>query len=188
MSLAGTYQFDTLKIFYYDRQAILNGDIYRLLTFHFVHISNVHFLNNMFALAALWLLYGRTMRLRVWIGALITSAGIIGLCLLLLSPEVGWTAGFSGLLCALFAYASIRSAMSGEHWSWTVLAFLVAKIVLEQTIGPNTTMERLIGSAIIVDAHMFGVIAGILFAVVYKKICGTSVFLKSRTPGKVSGS
>ena len=110
---------------------------------------------------------------------------IIGLCLLLLSPEVEWGVGLSGLLYALFACAAIRMAMSGEYLSYAVVAFLIVKIVLEQTIGPSAAMEHFVGSSILVDAHMFGVIAGLLFGVFFRESDGSVKWLTRSTSGLV---
>ena len=187
-SLLATHHGQTANTLIYARGAILDGEWYRLLTFHFVHLSTNHFLINLFTLAALWLLYGRTMRTREWVGVTIGSGFAIGLCLLLLSPEVQWSAGLSGLLYALFACAAIRSAMSGEYLSVAVVAFLVGKVVMEQTIGPSAAMEQFVGSAIIVDAHMFGVIAGLLFGVLFKQTAGPAKSLTRRTSGSADDS
>ncbi len=177
VSLLATYHSETSSALTYDRGALLNGEIYRLLTFHFVHLSNAHFLINIFTLAVMWLFYGGTMRMREWMGAIVGCGCAIGLCLLLLSPEVEWSVGLSGLLYALFACAAIRMAMSGEYLSCAVVAFLIVKIVLEQTIGPSTAMEHFVGSSILVDAHMFGVIAGLLFGVFFRESDGSVKWL-----------
>jgi rhomboid family GlyGly-CTERM serine protease len=179
-SLLATQHGQTSDTLIYARQAILDGEWYRLLTFHFVHLSTNHFLINLFTLAALWLLYGRTMRMREWIGATIGSGFAIGLCLLLFSPEVQWSAGLSGLLYALFACAAIRSAMSGEYLSVAVVVFLVGKVVMEQTIGPSAAMEQFVGSSIVVDAHMFGVVAGLLSGVLLKETAGPAKSMTRR--------
>ena len=122
------------------------------------------------------------MRMREWMGAIVGCGSAIGLCLLLLSPEVEWSAGLSGLLYALFACVAIRSAMSGEYLSCAVVAFLIVKVVLEQTTGPSAAMEQFIGSSIIVDTHMFGVIAGLLFGIILKESDGLAKRLTRRAP------
>lgn len=173
----------TSSTLYYDRSAILDGEVYRLLTFHFIHLSNADFLINIVALAALWLLYGGTMRTLEWMGAVVGCGSAIGLSLLLFSPEVEWSVGLSGLLYALFALVAIRAAMSGEYLSGAVVAFLVVKVILEQTIGPSAAMEDFIGSAIVVDTHMYGVIAGLVFGTIF----GVSDRLAKSLPQRISG-
>jgi membrane associated rhomboid family serine protease len=100
--------------------------------------------------------------------------------LLLFSPEVQWSAGLSGLLYALFACAAIRSAMSGEYLSVAVVVFLVGKVVVEQTIGSSAAMEQFVGSSIVVDAHMFGVVAGLLSGVLLKETAGPAKSMTRR--------
>jgi rhomboid family GlyGly-CTERM serine protease len=188
VSLLATHYAQTSSALNYDRAAILDGETYRLLTFHFVHLSNSHFLINIFTLIVLWLLYGRTMQTREWIGAIVASGCAIGLCLLLLSPEVKWSVGLSGLLYALLALAAIRSAMSGEYFSGAVVAFLLGKIILEQTIGPSAAMEQFVGNSLVVDAHMFGVIAGLVFGIISKGSDGLARSSPRRTPGLAADS
>ena len=94
------------------------------------------------------------------------SYGIIGLSLLLFSPGIEWSAGLSGLICALFTFAAVRAARSGDYMSGAIVLLLVAKVVLEKHFGANASWEALLGSPIAVDTHLFGVIAGFVLAIV----------------------
>jgi rhomboid family GlyGly-CTERM serine protease len=152
---------------HYDREAILDGEIYRLLTFHFVHISNGHFLINVFTLVILWAMYGKVARAGEWIAVTFGCGAAIGVGLLLLNPQVEWSAGLSGLLYALFAYGAVKSVLSREFLSSAVVVFLVCKIVMEQTVGPNAAMEQFVGGAILIDAHMYGVASGLVLGLAF---------------------
>ena len=72
--------------------------------------------------------------------------------------------------------------MSGEYLSCAVVAFLIGKIFLEQTIGPSAAMEHFVDSAIVVDAHMFGVIAGLLIGIIFKALDGSAKSLTRNSP------
>ena len=167
---------------FYDRDAILQGEIHRLLTFHFVHISDNHFLINALTLVILWAMYGRALRVGEWLVATLACAGAIGLGLLAFNPEVGWSAGLSGLLYALFAVAAVKSILRRQYLSVAVVAFLIGKIVIEQSVGANPAMVGFVGSAILIDTHMYGVIAGLAMGLAMGLVAGGLTRARGRRP------
>jgi len=133
----------------YSREKIENGEYWRLLTAHFVHLGWNHLWLNMLSLLMIWELTTKSYSF-VWI--LICGFGI-SLGLWLFSPEVIWYVGLSGILHGLFA------AVAWQRYP-ILLVLLIAKLMWEQLYGALPTTANLTGGAVIVDAHLYGAIIG----------------------------
>ena len=125
----------------YDRQAILEGDIWRLASSHLVHLDAQHLLYNMGALAALGWLYetssfGGPKRLLIWV--LVPAALAVSIFLVLVSPQTLFYCGLSAALNALFAVAVIDVWRQNGQRSWLLLLLLLdlGKILWEAAVGP----------------------------------------------------
>lgn len=150
----------------YDRLAIGGGEVWRLLTGHLVHLGGAHLAVNVAGLALVALLVGRYLSLRAWgvtlaVCCLVTAGG-----LWLLSPDVRWYVGLSGVLHGLLVTGAALAARHGPERTFNslVLAIVGAKLLWEQFAGPLPGTSRLSGGAVIVDAHLFGAIGGLAVA------------------------
>ena len=146
----------------YDRDTILHGEFWRLLTGNFVHLGAGHLLEDMAGLVLLWLLFedalpGWRMPLAVLAGSL-----AVGLGLLLGDPYVSWYVGISGALDTLWAAGSLELIRRRDRFGWVLIAFLLAKLTYEQLIGPLPLSVASSGGTVIVDAHLYGALAGAL--------------------------
>jgi len=75
-----------------------------------------------------------------------------------------WYVGLSGLLHGMLA-AGILASLPERRAEASILGVVVAgKLVFEQLVGPLPGSESTSGGAVIVDAHLFGVIGGMLVA------------------------
>lgn len=128
-----------------------------------VHLNLRHLSLNVLALLCLVALFSEAFRSAGWWLALLASAFVSAMGLYFFSPLTAWCAGLSGALHGLMVYAVLRSR---AHWIW--LLALVAKVGIEQTgfyqhsAFLHTTAEY-IGEPVVVDAHLWGAIGGLLF-------------------------
>ena len=124
----------------FDRQAILDGQIWRLVTGSLVHWSQEHFLLDVGAFALVGMLYEpRLGRAYPWV---ILSAGMaVGLGILFFLPDMAIYRGLSGVDSGQFAAAlavECRAATDNpRHWIWLapVTGIFIAKIAFELTCG-----------------------------------------------------
>ena len=146
----------------YDRSAIQDGQWWRLLSAHLVHLGPSHLLMNLAGLWLVWLLVGPALSTRSWVILLFTDALITGLALLIFNPQLGWYVGLSGVLHGLLVAGAIADIRSGHRATWLLLGAVVFKLGWEQLAGPLPGSEASAGGTVIVDAHLYGALGGLL--------------------------
>lgn len=150
----------------FDRIAIFNGQFWRLLSAHFVHLNWSHLLMNLLGLVLIWALFGKTYNTKTWVAVFCVSClGISGL-LLAFNPELRWYVGLSGLLHTLFVLGSLKDIQQARWGGTWLLVAICLKLLYEQILGPLPGSESTAGGRVIVDAHFYGAILGaVSFAV-----------------------
>ena len=148
----------------FDREGIAAGDAWRLLTGHLVHLGAAHAWLNLAGLVLVWFLVGRAYTWKQWLWVMAGSIGAIDLGLWFGAPSLEWYVGLSGLLHGMLA-AGIVAGLAERSGEAAILAVVVAgKLAWEQFAGPLPGSEATSGGAVIVDAHLYGVIGGTLVA------------------------
>ena len=156
----------------FDRTGIAAGEAWRLLTGHLVHLGVTHALLNLAGLALVWFLAGHAFSTRQWLWIIAGSVAAIDVGLWFGNPSLEWYVGLSGLLHGMLA-AGIVAGLAARSGEAVVLAVVVAgKLAWEQFAGPLPGSEATSGGAVIVDAHLYGVIGGSLVAATMIRVRG----------------
>lgn len=148
----------------FDRVLILQGQFWRLLTAHLAHLGHSHALMNILGLWLCWLLLGKQLKPLSSLALILASSLLISLGLLLLHPELRWYVGLSGVLHTIFVYGCLREIRAGHKDAIVLLLFIIGKLIWEQVAGPLPGSEQTAGGTVIVDAHLYGAIAGLLLS------------------------
>ena len=148
----------------YDREGILHGQWWRLVSGNLVHLGWPHLLLNLAGLILVWLLFRQTLTTRNWIVVTMASAFAVGIGLLSFDPALEWYVGLSGVLHGLFAAGVIAGLFGGNRGDWLLLALIVVKIIWEQLVGTMPGTAEIAGGTVIVDAHLYGAIGGAVTA------------------------
>lgn len=138
----------------YDRAAVADGQWWRLLTAHAVHLSWAHALLNMAGVGLCAVLAPALFRARsLAVLLLLLALGVSGL-LWLGAPQVANYVGFSGVLYGLF----VAGLWPQRRDPLALLALVVvAGWMLWQSLGrPLAAEEALIGGHIVSAAHAYG--------------------------------
>ena len=147
----------------YDRDAILAGQYYRLVSGHFVHLGWQHFALNIAGLVLGTWLFGPDRPPLEWTLAGIVLALLCGAGLLLFSPEVRWCVGLSGVLHGFMSLGFGGWALAGDRVALALLAIVIVKMTWEQLGGAMPWEASLAGGRVITDAHVWGAVGGGLF-------------------------
>lgn len=145
----------------WSRTGIADGEYWRLVTGHWVHLGTSHLLLNLAGLLVTGLLFMRHPPLTWWLGYLILSPLFISAGLLLATPELAWYRGFSGCLHGLLVFTALSNLKSDTRWSLIVLAFIAVKLAFENVLYPAVGENPLIGGTVITEAHWLGALAGL---------------------------
>ncbi len=149
----------------YSRPAILDGQFWRALSGHFVHLNTTHLLMNALGLLGIVSVFGEALRLA---RPLLLSIGIalgISLALWLSEPQLIHYAGASGVLHGLFAAGIILAHDLNLRFRLMAAAALIAKLIAETQF--NTGSAELIGAPVIHAAHQWGALWGAVLASAY---------------------
>jgi len=152
------------ETFRYDRLQIENGEYWRLLTGHFVHLGTTHLVLNMAGLVLVWLLVGRYFNRPQWLLVIATILAVCTAFFWFVDEHLLWYVGLSGMLHGLLVAGAIRGYRELPSES-VILGIIVAgKLAWEQFSGPLPGSESVSGGAVVVNAHLFGAIGGVMAA------------------------
>ena len=145
----------------YQRSAVLDGEVWRLVTGHFVHLGWSHTLLNLAGLALVWTLFASALRGMRGVWVLLVSLAAIDAGFLLNEPELEWYVGFSGVLHGLFAAGLLASIRAREPEAWLLAALFVAKLGWEHWFGAVPLTALAAGGPVIESAHLYGAVGGL---------------------------
>ncbi|HEY5807470.1 MAG TPA: rhombosortase, partial [Povalibacter sp.] len=91
----------------YERTAVFQGEVWRLITGHLVHGTLAHLLLNVAGAGLIAGLFPRDYTLRQWLIVLLASIAAIDAGFVLFEPQLQWYVGLSGVLHGLLAAGSV---------------------------------------------------------------------------------
>jgi len=158
---------------------ITQGQLWRLVTGHFVHTNSWHYLLNITGLALTWFLFAEHLRHMRVLGAVIVNT--VGLSLVLWwfdgLADIAWYAGLSGTLHGLFAFALVLELQRPRISTFALIALGIGKLLFEQLGGSTDSTAALINASVAIHAHLFGAVLGTIYGFV---ILGIS-YLENRS-------
>jgi rhomboid family GlyGly-CTERM serine protease len=140
----------------YDRAALAQGQWWRLLTAHVVHLGLRHAVLNALGLALMWALFARNYSPRAWVAIVLGAMAAIDAGLWLADSTTQWYVGSSGVLHGVMAAGALAHVRAGERDGWILMGLLALKLLYEHLVGALP----LSGSEVVVDAHLYGVVGG----------------------------
>jgi rhomboid family GlyGly-CTERM serine protease len=155
------------EYFRFERDWMSSGEIWRLVSAHWVHVGWMHLLLNGLGLVICVSLTTPGWSIRRW---LITSLCLglgISLLVTLYNPEVSDYAGHSGLLYGLYVLGALSLYARDRLIAVLVIAAIVIKVLIEQFAPFDFDTGELIGARVIVDAHLYGLLLAIAIALVW---------------------
>ncbi|MCC5810607.1 MAG: rhombosortase [Ectothiorhodospiraceae bacterium] len=150
----------------YDRLAIAQGEWWRGITGHWVHLSTMHLGMNLAGLAVLVLLTGHWLGAGGLLLATVLAAAGISAGFYVLDSDLLWYVGLSGIAHAVWSAGALRGALVHRSaFAWILLLLLAAKTLAEIQYGTPRAVAELIEGPVIAQAHWYGAAFGVLAAV-----------------------
>jgi rhomboid family GlyGly-CTERM serine protease len=163
MSILQALPLPWRELLRFERNGIGNGEIWRIVTGHYVHLGWGHLALNATGLALGAWVFGAERRPQQWFNATLLSTLACGLGLWWLSPEVAWCVGLSGVLHGLMIVGTGSWILRGEPAGWWVAGLWVLKLGWEHFRGEVPLTAALAGGAVVTDAHLWGAAGGVLY-------------------------
>ncbi|PST88900.1 rhombosortase [Photobacterium jeanii] len=148
----------------WERQLILSGEVWRILTGNLTHTNWSHLVMNAFAFIIITFIFRAHIDVKRYSAVILITSLVIGSAIFASSMQ--WYAGFSGVLHGLFGWGAIQDIKAKTKGGRLMLLGLVAKIGWEQYFGGSMSTESLIDARVATEAHFIGAICGCLLALV----------------------
>lgn len=141
--------------------------VWRAVTGHLLHSNHWHLVMNMGALLLMLMLHQLYYSLNFF--ALLLLLGCIGISILLylFSPDIQIYVGLSGWLHCFITVGALLDIKHKIQSGWLILLGVIAKVTYEQWQGPDAELATLIDANVAIDAHLYGVICGLLLGFVF---------------------
>lgn len=154
----------------FDRQAVDQGQLWRLLSAHLVHLNSGHLWMNMAGLALVVMFFRRYYMPPVWLMLLVWCGILTGLGLYVFNPRLYFYVGLSGVLHGLFIAGAWQERRHYPLAGHALLVLIGGKLIWEQWSGPLPGSESMAGGAVAVDAHLYGALAGLVFVLLHQLV------------------
>lgn len=153
--------------FRYIGDAVQAGEVWRIVTAHWVHVNWKHLMLNALSLVVLVSLTTPGWTIRRWLLQTVIIAVGISVLLALFNPEVLDYAGHSGVLYGLYLLGAIALYPRDRLVASLIVVIVSGRVVVEKLEIFDLGTDDFIGARVILDAHMYGLLMAIAIALVW---------------------
>lgn len=159
LALAGLFQTITEPLLQFDRNAIAQGEWWRLISSQFIHYGVYHLLMNAAALVIINVALWRDAAVKHYLATLFICLVGTGIGLWFFDPELFFYAGLSGTLHGLIIAGLLLTLPQTPRINALALLVIWGKVIYEHTpwFDPQ---HALLPVPVAVDAHLWGSVAG----------------------------
>jgi rhomboid family GlyGly-CTERM serine protease len=165
LSLLYVISVSNLPAWRYDREAVLAGESWRLVTGHLVHGDLQHLAWNLLGVLIVGILFARDFSFLEWMSILLASTAAIDIGFLACQPQLEWYVGFSGVLHGAMSAGLVHWLRNGGGvLPWLVGGLFLAKLAWEHHAGALPFTASSLSLPVVQEAHSYGAIGGALAA------------------------
>lgn len=162
--------------FIYIREAVSQGEVWRIVTSQLVHTNWPHYLLN---ISSVWLfafLFYTTINFKTFTINLFLLIIAVGVCIHLWEPNISWYAGLSGAIYGLYLIGAYSALKSNDYLVGISTAVLIiGKVCFDHWFGPIQDNSKLIEARVVTEAHVYGVCSALVL------ICSDALIQYIRT-------
>lgn len=146
----------------YRRDEIAIGEYWRLFTGNLLHTNVWHLVMNLAGLWVIMLLHQQYYRSAGFTVIFVALCGLQGVGLYLFYPGLLGYVGLSGMLHGLFTYGALKDISVGMRSGYLLFIGVIVKVGYEQWYGASEQVTAMIGARVATEAHLVGVVTGIM--------------------------
>jgi len=120
-------------------------------------------------------LFDRHLPTKRWFHVMLFGGFGISLLLLVVDSHLLYYVGLSGVLHAMFIVGCLYDLRTGRWDSKLLLILIITKLLWEQWYGPLPGSEKTAGGSVVVDAHLFGALMGLITYIIFRRSDNRSV-------------
>lgn len=148
----------------FNREKILQGEYWRLMTSNLVHYGLSHLLMNLAAFIIISFTLLRELSLKSYLVLLLMCGMAVNLGTLFFNSELHFYRGFSGALHGLIVAGLLFNSFRNRWLSYVCVALVFGKIIHEhQADFQANQLQALMPVPVAVDSHLYGALAGVVF-------------------------
>ncbi len=155
------------EYFRYESDWMSTGQVWRIVSAHWVHVGWIHLGLNALGLVICVSLTSPGWSARRWITTTLIMGLVISILVTLNNPEIRDYAGHSGILYGLYVLGALSLYRRDRLVAVLIIAAILVKIGMEQFAPFDFDTGKLIGATVIVDAHLYGLLGAIAIALVW---------------------
>lgn len=152
-----------------DFEAVGRGQVWRLLTGHFVHLSPYHALLNVIGLFVYMALCPQLISAREWAIRWLVLCALTGIGLYVWVDDLNRYLGLSGVIHGLFFLGLWPLALRRDPVAIIALMYLLGKLIWEQAVGVPLSDQQAIGGPVVTESHLLGTLAAVAYAILFRK-------------------
>ncbi|MCW8956592.1 MAG: rhombosortase [Gammaproteobacteria bacterium] len=161
---------DDAQALRYSRELVQQGNVWLLITGHLLHLNWAHFWMNMAGLLLGAVFFGAYFSLHAWLGLMLFCMLFCSMALYLLNPELQLYVGMSGVLHGLLVAGVLEEYRRYPKSGMILMLLIVLKLGWEQLAGALPGSAAMAGGHVVVDVHLYGAIAGLMFSLLHQLI------------------
>jgi len=155
---------EDITVLDYNRELIIEGEYWRVLSGNFNHTNIYHLLLNLSALAVMAGLHYRYYSCGEYASLILLLSIGVGINIFLLSPDTLLYVGLSGVLHGIIIIGAIIDVSKHYYSGYILIIGTVIKVISEQLFKNTVAMSQLIDAKVLTEAHLYGLVTGFIIA------------------------
>ena len=158
---------ENITVLDYNRESIINGEYWRLISGNFNHTNIYHLLLNLAALAVIGGLHYRYYNSAAYTSLILLLSIGVGVGILWLSPSTHLYVGLSGILHGIIIVGAVIDVTKKYYSGYVLMIGTVLKVINEQLFNSPVEISQLIEAKVLTEAHLYGLVTGLIIAPLY---------------------